>query len=252
MTGEDLVSCLNARLPQELARDLVAQFLAIRTDTLTGTLERASPGKFVETLVQVLQHLSGQPFEKEPKVDHYLKQLESTSTTLPDDLKLAVARVARGMYTLRNKRNIAHKSAIDPNMYDLRYLYVSAQWSLSELIRWVTNSDMATAGQLVEFVQLPASAVVEDFGDRRLVLRNVTAIQEFLLLLRHYYPATVPAWQIRKDMDRVTSRTVSRVIVTAYAERFIQGDETGGYKLTALGFQTAGEVFATSAKQNAV
>ena len=45
MTVDDLIVSLQNGLPEALARDLAVQFLAIRQDTITGTLERAAPGK---------------------------------------------------------------------------------------------------------------------------------------------------------------------------------------------------------------
>jgi hypothetical protein len=51
----DLRSALATAMPRELADDVVGQFLEIRRDVATGTLGRASPGKFVETVVQVMQ-----------------------------------------------------------------------------------------------------------------------------------------------------------------------------------------------------
>ena len=52
-----LASALTGLLSQTLAEELAADFVKIRRDYATKTLERASPGKFVETLVQCLQYI---------------------------------------------------------------------------------------------------------------------------------------------------------------------------------------------------
>lgn len=54
MKLQDLVGALTPFVGAKLAADLVSDFLKIRRDYATGTLERASPGKFVETVVQCL------------------------------------------------------------------------------------------------------------------------------------------------------------------------------------------------------
>lgn len=239
VSEEILAVHLRGYIPEYLAKDLVEQFVAIRRDVVTGTLERSTPGKFVETVVQVLQYLERQSFDKAPKVDDYLKNLESRQGNLSDDLRLVVSRVARAIYTLRNKRGIAHKDGVDPNVYDLRYLYASAQWVLSEFVRHALESDMETANQLVEFVQLPVDPLVEDFGDRRLVLSDGTARQEILMLLKHYYPEFVPVSQIHRDMDRRDASTVSNIIRTTRTKRLIEGDKDRGYKLTRTGYREA-------------
>ena len=242
MTKQELITLLCGYLPEEIAGDLVANFLTIREDTATATLERAAPGKFVETVVQALQYLDAGHFDESPKVDDYLKNLESKQSNLQDNLRLAVARVSRGMYTLRNKRNILHKGAVDTNIYDLRYLFFAAQWVLSELVRHVLATDMATAGKAIEFIQIPVDFLVEDFGNRRLVLKQLTAKEELLVLLRRYYPEWVPVSQIYRDMDRRPKSTISNTFRNARKDRLIEGDTKSGYKLTIRGFQSAQEI----------
>ena len=188
MTASQLTDELRKYLPSELAADLVNQFMSIRIDVTTETLERAAPGKFVETVVQVLQYLASGTYSKSFKsgeVEDFLKNTEARPVNLPEDLRIVLTRVARGMYSLRSKRGIAHKSAIDPNIYDLRYLYFAAQWVLCEITRHILSADMDTAVKLVEFIQVPPSSLVEDFGDKRLVLREGRAEEELIILLFH-------------------------------------------------------------------
>lgn len=245
MTASELIGELEKHLPDELAADLVNQFMSIRIDVATETLERSAPGKFVETMVQVLQYLASGTYSKSFKtgeVEDFLKNTEARPIKLPQDLKIILTRIARGMYSLRSKRGIVHKGVINPNIYDLRYLYSAAQWVLCEITRHVLSTDIDTAGKLVEFIQVPASSLVEDFGDKRLVLRAGTAREELLTLLLHYYPVPVLASQLHKDMDRLASSTVSNAITTAYSQRLIEGNKKAGYKLTSLGYQRAIEL----------
>jgi len=245
MTASELIGELKKHLPSELAADLVNQFMSVRMDVATETLERSAPGKFVETVVQVLQYLATGSYNKSFKsgeVEDFLKNTEARSINLLPDLKIVLTRVARGMYSLRSKRGIVHKSEVNPNIYDLRYLYSTAQWVLCEITRHVLSTDIDTAGKLVEFIQVPASPLVEDFGEKRLVLRAGTTEEELLMLLLYYYPTPVIVAQIHKDMDRRPSSTVSHVIASAYGKRFIEGDRKAGYKLTTLGYQRAVEL----------
>lgn len=242
MNACELIEQLNRYLPANLVSDLINNFLQIKSEVATGTLEKSSPGKFIETVVQILQFLENGQYEKSPKVDDYLKNLESRSANLPDDLRITLARVTRASYTLRNKRSIAHKGDVDPNIYDLRYLYSASQWILSEIVRQTLSRDMDTAGKLIEFIQIPVSPVVEDFGDKRLVLKVGTTEEELMTLLLHYFPNYALVSQIQKDMDRRARPTVSNVITSTYKKRFIEGNRQQGYKLTTLGYQKAIEI----------
>jgi len=96
--------------------------------------------------------------------------------------------------------------------------------------------------KLVEFIQVPLSSLVEDFGDKRLVLREGRAEEELIILLFHYYPMPVSVPQLHQDMDRHASSTVSNVITALYKRRLIEGNKNTGYKLTALGYQRAVEL----------
>ena len=242
MTPAEISAALNKSLPESLSDELVEHFVSIRTDIRTGTVGGSAPGKFVETVVQVLQFMDSGSYETSPKVDQYLKNLESRPSTLSDDLRITLARVSRAMYTLRNKRSIAHKNEIDPNLYDLKILYGSAQWVLSEFVRNSFGVDVAVAGKLVEFIQTPVDRIVEDFGDKRVALLSGTALEEFLILLLHYHPDPVRTSQVHKDMDRRKSPAVSTAIKKAYDGRLIEGSRKSGYVLTAWGFQAATDV----------
>ncbi len=92
--------------------------------------------------------------------------------------------------------------------------------------------DMAAAS-LVEFIQVPATSLVEDFGDKRLVLMESRAEEELMMLLFHYYPVPVSAARLHQDMDRRASSTVSNVITALYKWRLIEGNKDKGYKSTA-------------------
>ncbi len=128
MQRDRLVAALTGLVGNDLAADMTDHFVKVRQDVATGTLERASPGKFVETFVQCLQQISQGSFSAHPSVDSYLNTQVENDTALPDGLRFSAGRVARAMYTMRNKRNIAHTGEVDPNRYDLVYLHHAASW----------------------------------------------------------------------------------------------------------------------------
>ena len=174
MTPNDLINELSKHIDESLANDLVSSFIELRKDCKTGTLGRSSAGKFVETLVQVLQYLENGTYNAKPQVDDYLRNLESRPSSLPDGLKICCSRIARSSYSLRNKRNILHKGQVDPNIYDLYFTYTASQWMLSEVVRQIINTDMAVAGRMIEFIQIPIMSVVERFGDIIFVYGKLT------------------------------------------------------------------------------
>ena len=152
-----LVQALSGLLGQTLAQELAADFVKLRQDCATATLERASPGKFVEAFVQCLQYVATGKYEAKPDVDAYLSKKAENETCLPEGLRICAARVARSIYTLRNKRNIAHKNPVDPNTFDLALVHQGAAWIMAEFLRNASGVSMQEAGALIELIQAPVA-----------------------------------------------------------------------------------------------
>lgn len=242
MDRDRLVAALSADLPAELADDLVNGFLTIRRDAATRTYERAAPGKFVETLVQVLQHKATGSYDARPNIEGFLHREVENHATLDDGLRICAARVGRAIYTLRNKRNIAHKGAIDPNSYDLEFVHGAARWVVAELLRQARNTTMEEAGMLVDMVHAPLSRVVEEIDGRRLVHGKMLTREEILVLLQHHYPNRAPLASITEDLDRRSRGSVRARISELYRDKLIQGDARNGYRLTTAGYDEAAKI----------
>lgn len=239
MDRAHVVATLSNGIPIRLATDLTDEYLQMRQDLATGTLGRSSVGKFVETLVQVLEHLDTGSHSAKPDVDEYLRTLDNKAKKLPDGLRIVAARVGRSMYTMRNKRNIAHKGEVDPNRFDLEYLVGGAQWVVAELIRTVSGLPMQDAGALVEQVTAPVGGLVQDFGGRKLVLAKMSIPEEILVLLHSHHPSEITLAGLRKSMDRRSPKRVQEGSRKLWTAKEIEGSAEGGYRLTHQGLNRA-------------
>jgi hypothetical protein len=237
-----LVAALAKSLPQNLAEDLVNDFLQLRQDVATATLGRAAGGKLVETSVQILQQLETGKYDAKPDVDVYLRGIEGRAAPIDDGLRICAARTARALYAIRNKRNIVHKGIVDPNTYDQRMLLHGAEWIIAELLRNTQGLTMQEAGELIEMVHTPVSTMVEDFGTRRLVLPKLNIEEEILVLLNSHYPAAVPVEQIYASLNRRNKYSVNNMLRSLWKVKLIEGSAKDGYRLTQLGFNAAGDV----------
>lgn len=233
-----LTAALAGLLGTTLAADLTGDLIKIRRDCATRTLERAAPGKFVETFVQCLQHIDTGSYEAKPSVDDYLgKKVENTS--MPEGLRICAARVARSIYTLRNKRNIAHKNDVDTNTHDLAFTHQGAAWITAELLRHATGVSMQEAGAMIELVQAPVGTLVEEIGDTRLVHADVPVKTELLILLHSHYPDIVAVNSVLRSLSRRSAGTVRNRLRDLYAEKLVHGDAKSGYRLTHTGHAAA-------------
>lgn len=234
-----LVQALCGLLGQTLAEELSADFVKLRQDCATATLERASPGKFVETFVQCLQYVANGQYDSKPDVDGYLSRKAEGEPSLPEGLRICAARIARSIYTLRNKRNIAHKNPIDPNTFDLATAHQGAAWIMAELLRNASGVSMQEAGSLIELIQAPVGTLVEDIDGTRLVHAETSVKGEILILLHSHYPERVPVSDILKSLSARSPGSVKNRLRELRTVKLLHGDGKAGYRLTQAGHTAA-------------
>jgi hypothetical protein len=244
MTVDNLVDALALEYPRQLCVDLVAEYQNLRMDSALGTLSRSSPGKIVETLAQILDFKSTGVYSVAPHVEAILTRIES-DTSLDDGLRLCASRMGRVMYTLRNKRGIIHKSGIPPNTSDLELLLHCTRWVITELLRHAAAIPMEAAKSLVRMVQAPVGQLIEDLGERRLVLVDCTAKEEVLVLLQTFYPEYVSLRKVLICLARMPEKTVRNVLQTLWRHKSVDRVEEMQYRLTLKGLDEA----ATIARQ---
>jgi hypothetical protein len=146
------------------------------------------------------------------------------------------------MYSLRNKRSIAHKNEIDPNSYDLLFLHAGASWIVAELLRVTKSVSMEEAGRIIQLLQVPPGKWVEDIGGRRLVHGDFGIRQEILVLLHSYYPEQRRSTEIQHSLNRRSPGAVRKEISKMYAEKILEGSARTGYVLTMPGYKIASDL----------
>jgi len=181
-----------------------------------------------------------------PIVSHLPKPQESTmqsqaAPTTAFRRGICAARVARSMYTFRNKRNIAHKNDVDTNTHDLAFTHQGAAWITAELLRHATGLTMQEAGSLIEMVQAPVGTLVEEIDGTRLVHAAVSVRAELLILLHSHYPDSVPVSSVLRSLSRRGASTVRNRLRDLHSEKLAHGDSQTGYRLTLAGHAAAVE-----------
>lgn len=235
----NLINALTVSVEKNLAEKLVEHFIKIQHDCATKTLERTSPGKFVEVFIQCLQWMSSGEYKRQPNVDSYLRSQVENEKKLPEGLRFCGSRIARAIYTMRNKRNIAHQGEVDPNAVDLQFIYWGAVWIVSEMVRCSSNVTMEEAGSIIRLLQVPVGTLVEEIDGVRLVHAKVSVRGEILILLHSYYPGLVSIADILKSLNDRSSHSVKNRLVDLRREKFLFGDNKTGYRLTNTGHVAA-------------
>lgn len=243
-----LTVALSSLLEAALAAELVEQFLQLRRDAASKTLQRAVAGKFVEVFVQCLQWIAHGQYDTKPNVDDFLARRAENEQAVPEGLRLCGSRVARAIYTFRKKRNIAHIGEIDPNSIDLAFTAHASAWIVAEFLRVATSVSMEEAGRLIELVHAPIGQLVEEIDGTRLVHADVGVRDELLILMHSHYPDYVPLDAILDSTKQRNSGTVKNRLRDLVDEKLAFGDSKKGYKLTRPGFDEAAALIQTLQK----
>jgi hypothetical protein len=241
MDRSSLKAALATKIPNQLADDVVSEFMDIRQNVATGNIKTTASGKFIESVAQTLQYLERGSYDQPIRVDNYLTALESRPSSLSDDLRICANRVAKASYTLRNKRSIAHKGKVDPNIYDNHFMGAASQWCMAELLRNVSGLSMAETGRLVEQIIAPIGALTEDFGKKRIVLVDISTRKELLLLLHSFYPKGLKLDEIKTSLDRTSQKSVSSRLSELWREKLVE-KTADSYVLTKAGVGEATKV----------
>jgi hypothetical protein len=237
----DLGSILRTHIPAALGDEFMRHYDQLRRDVLIKTFERTSPGKLVETFLRILQWMESGQYDKRLDVEGYFRRLDMQASTLDDGLRICGGRVARAMYAIRSKRNIAHTGDVAPNEGDLRFLFAAAQWLLAELLRVACSVNVDEAARMVA-IGVPNVGLVDGSSGKVLLLADVSVTDEILLRLHHDYPAYVPVADIYESLDRRKPETVRRLLHKLWADRDVEGSTSAGYRLTDKGLQRASSV----------
>ena len=177
--------------------------------------------------------------DSKPNVDSYLSKKAENELSLPEGLRIYATRIARSIYTFRNKRNITHKNPVDPNTFDLALAHQSAAWIMAELLRNASALPMREAGRLIELIQAPVGIIVEEIDDIRLVHTKTSVKGEILILLHSYFPEYVLVPNILTSLSARNPGSVKSRIRKLYTEKLLYGNGIAAYRLTKVGYEAA-------------
>ncbi len=111
--------------------------------------------------------------------------------------------------------------------------------ALTELLRHAAAIPMEAARSLVRMVQAPVGQLVEDLGERRLVLADCTAKEEILILLQTFYPQYVSLRKVLTCLERMPEKTARNVLQTMWRQKSADRIGEMEYRLTLKGLDEA-------------
>jgi len=182
---------LSKKIHPKIVQGLLKEYEDVQNDFSTNDNIRilASSGRFIEMALAAISFINNNVLVDLNNVDvdklyNKIKNLPRNKSGEDDLLYLEIPRVARSLYTIRNKKRGMHRKDLDAIIQDRVFIKYSVDWILSSFIfLFHTKSDKEIQGIIESIVQKKIS-LIEEFEDGGIqILRKLPFIQRLLVIL---------------------------------------------------------------------
>ncbi len=207
----------NAGIPDDLIDALFDAYAEAKRRFYLGDHRpnEVEGGRFAEAAFRILELKvlgAHTPIGKQiPTVDKLVKTLESTGGHDPA-LTIHIPRQLHSIYTIRNKRDVAHLGPdISPNLQDSTIVVGVMDWVLAELVRLYHQVNNTEAQQIIDGLVTREVPAIQMFGDYPKLLKDKATLPEHLLILLYRRGAEGAT---RAELGTWTAKATSRVPTT--------------------------------------
>lgn len=182
---------LSKKIHSKIVEELLKEFEEVQNDFSTNDNIKilASSGRFVEIVFAAISYVNNKVLLDLNNIDvnklyNKIKNLQRNKSGEEDLLYLEIPRVARAIYTIRNKKRGMHRKDLDSIIQDKVFLKYSVDWILSSFIfLFHTRLDKEIQGIIETIVQKKIS-LIEEFEDGGImILKKLSFSQKLLVIL---------------------------------------------------------------------
>lgn len=154
-------------------------------------------------------------------------------------LLLAVPHAAKTIYTIRNKKKVAHIKAIDPDFLDGTVSSEICDWILSQFVLLKCSSNPTEASEFIHSLIDRRIPLIEEFEDGSLlILNDKVTFRDELLLALNKVNKRVTKDEIKKLIKVEYQQKLNTTINDLEEKRFVHVNDNG-VMITRLGIQEA-------------
>ncbi len=221
-------------LPQDILGKLEQSYNKIKKNFREGRYEPSelNGAKFCEAAYRILEwHTSSTKSYTSfgVKINDFgqsVRRFESMSL-YPDSVRFHIPKILDALYTIRNKRGVAHQSGeVDPNYMDAVFVVSACDWVMAELVRLYHKIPPKDAQKMVQDLVTKKIALIWDVGEVKRVLNPELSFKDkTLVLLYPAYPNSVMESELLKWVEH-SNPTVFRtkVLEPCHKEKLIEYD----------------------------
>lgn len=191
MSIKEIIGNLSRTIDEKLLNELLKEYEWAKRFHFLEDSEKSilHASKFSEVTLTVVKNIvdnlvidiNNIPFNR-----LYNEFIRRTKITAEDEiLMLAIPRIARSVYDIRNKKRVAHVKAIDPDLLDSQYCVSACDWILSQFVMLYLKSAPKEVSSIIHSLIEKQVPFIEQFEDNTLVIlkEGLTFKEEFLVAL---------------------------------------------------------------------
>lgn len=152
----------------------------------------------------------------------------SKSTSKEEMLYLVIPQVLKSIYTIRNKKRIAHIKMANAEIIDSEFVVTSCNWIMSQLIMLYTNLPFEEAIVLTNSIMERKIPTIEQFEDgEMMILKKELKFNEELLLVLYQFPKRISRKELTKIIKPKQNSYISTYLNLLYKEKLIHLNKEG-------------------------
>jgi len=239
-----IISEFSKSFDKQLACELLDDYQQLKEAELQNKYDYAgqAAGKYFETVMKILLNVKkGLP--PDPKGINFetafnLITSEPKLTIEDEILCMIIPYALRSGYTLRNKKRISHARGINPSFMDSRYLSLSADWIMAELLRLYHSKDDKEIEQLISRLVARRIPLMQEIKGEKILLHKDMPASVSLLLSLYSNNGSISSEETKSILSKYYKLpNVHMAIKNCITERKIHKDKENVLHLTELGYQ---------------
>lgn len=173
--------------------------------------------------------------------DKALKQYEQHSGH--ESYRILLPRALKAVYSVRNKRGVAHISNVSPNEMDATLIMYTVKWVLAELVRLKSGLPPDETQKLIDSIVEEQCPLIWKDGDiTTILIPRMKAREQLLVLL--YDRSPIPDTELQQAIE-YSSRSAFRSIVRKlHKQKLLYYHDDGNCRLSPVGVLAAEHVIS--------
>ncbi len=237
-------------LPEKIIKEIEAEYLGIKhsyysKDVTSCGIHAARFCELVSALIcqtelAQLKNINSIHFNQNIE-----KLLKSQKNSARDEiLKLLIPRVLSSIYTLRNKKKIAHIKEYIPERIDMKYIRISIDWILSQLLLIYCNINNNDVIKWLESISFEEIKGLERFEDGNIIFfdHKISIPNKILISLSMFYSGgRIDKKELFENLDIKNNSSFITALGRLKERRMIHQNNKG-IILTKKGIQKAEQI----------